>query len=268
MRIVVVGGTGVLGRRVMAAAERAGHRTVAISRATGFDLLAPDSPAGAEALTAELAGADAVIDAVNQVTQRRRQAVERFTAIARRVVAAAASAGVPRYVQTSIVGVDRPGLARMGYYQGKLAAERAAVQTARLTGSDLQVQIVRSTQWYEFAELMLDRLGIGPVRFAPRMLVQPVAAASVAELLLAVADGRVSGPAEPPDGASVLEIGGPDQYPLGELMRRVSQADGRRPLLIPAPVPGAAAAGAGALLPGPDAIIDDIRLDDWLATRP
>lgn len=295
--MAVVGGTGVLGRQVVAAAERAGHRAKSLSRATGFDLLAEQSAESAAALTRALEGTDAVIDAVNQLGRRRQQAVDRFSAMARRVVAAAASAGVGRYVQTSIVGVDRPGLAKMGYYQGKLAAERAAAETARLAGSTVQVQIVRSTQWYEFAELMLARFDLGPVRLAPKMLVQPVAAASVAELLVAVADGRVGGvpesaraaspdtarvdtepadtarvdtaPADTePSDAAVLEIGGPDQYPLGELMRRVAAAGGRRPLVLPIPVPGAAAAGAGALLPGPDAIIDDVRLDDWLATRP
>ena len=163
----MTGGTGRMGRQVVSALEAQGVRAVSPSRRTGAQL------------AGKLEGCAVVVDCseVGRGAENRRRAAVRLRQ-------AAQAAGVQRLVVVSIVGVDRPGLARIAYYRGKLVQERT------LAAGALPVCVVRSTQWYEFADMiyvaaLLGRLG--RIGLAPRMACQPVAGRFVADRLVRAA---------------------------------------------------------------------------------
>ena len=190
MRIAVAGATGTVGRHVVAAARRAGHEAVALSRATGQDLT---TGAG---LAEALRGADAVVDVANVVTLRCRPAERFFVAAARALHEHGAAAGVGHLVALGIVGTDRVDLP---YYRAKRAHERAVLR------GPVPATVLRATQFHEFPGQLLDR-SPGPVALVPRMRSQPVAAAEVAEHLVRLAEGPPLGPAPPLAGPEVLEV--------------------------------------------------------------
>lgn len=248
MRVVVVGGTGIIGRLVMVELTEAGHLAVSASRSGGVDVVAGTG------LDPVLAGADAVIDVVEFKTFRKAAATAAFGTAARQLAAAEHRAGVGRHVLLSVVNIDDPRLAGFGYYQGKLAQEQA------VRNSGIPATVVRSTQWYEFPEKLISLMRLGPVALIPRERVRPVAARSVAAQLVSAATG---------DHRERIEIAGPDEYQLPEMARTILARRGVRKKVLPVPFVGAArAVAAGALLPGPGALIDTVTLDQWLATGP
>ena len=174
MRIAVAGGTGWIGRLVVAAASGAGHEVAVVARSTGVDLT---TGAG---LDEALRGVDAVIDVVNRNTLREAEAVDFFTTTSRRLLDAGQRAGVGHHVLLSIVGIDRVGL---GYYIGKLRQEEV------VRDGPVPSTILRATQFFEFASQMLER-SVGPVVAVPRMTSQPVAAREVAAELVRLAPHR------------------------------------------------------------------------------
>ncbi len=245
MTVAVIGGAGRMGRQVLGALRALGADPVGLSRRTGFDLSGGSVPGLAE----RLHGSAAVIDcsdagrgpkAFRQAAERLRQASER--------------AGVQRLVVVSIVGVDRPGLARLSYYQGKLTQER------ELAAGDLPLCVLRTTQWFEFADLVyvaasLGRLG--RIGVAPRMVAQPVAGRSVARRLAEAA--MSAGP------ALSMELAGPQRMSAAELIRRVNAARGISARVGGLPVPGIPGFVDGSLLPGADAEIDPVTIEEWAA---
>lgn len=226
-RIAVAGGTGAVGRHVVEAVRAAGREPVVLARSTGVDLR---TGAGLDEALQEV---DAVVDASNTVTQRRREAVGFFTAATTHLVAAGSRAGVRHHVVLSIVGADRVDT---GYYAGKLAQERLA-----LAGT-VPVSVLRCTQFHEFVPQVLAAVP-GPVAVVPAMRTQPVAAREVAEHLLALATGPAVGRAP--------ELAGPEVHWLPDLARRFLRARGQRRPVLPlrAPVAASRAAAGGALLP-------------------
>jgi uncharacterized protein YbjT (DUF2867 family) len=227
MRIAVAGGTGVAGRYVVEAARAAGHETVVISRSAGVDLLT--GPGLARALD----GADAVIDVSNTETLSRSRAVQFFSAVTRRLLAAEAEAGVRHHVALSIVGIDR---VPAGYYAGKLAQE------ALIEAGPVPWTVLRATQFHEFPAQLLDRVK-GPVKPVPAGPAATVAAREVAGHLLALATGPAQGRA--PD------LAGPEVHPLPVQVRQVMHALGRRGVVVPVRPPGKTGTllAHGALLP-------------------
>lgn len=251
MKIVVAGGTGLVGSQVVARLRDAGHEVASISRREGVNLLTGDG------LDAALAGADAVIDCSNVDTLSKPKAVEFFSTVARNLGAAASTAGVSRIVVLSIVGVDR---IPFGYYEGKFAQEQ------EYRGSGVPVTILRATQFFEFAETNLARVP-GPFAPIPRMLTQAVASSEVAGLLIELA----TTPAPKPEDESIVELAGPEQHQLVDLARRVAKARGMRKLVIPVTLPGAAGRpmATGALRPeGDDYRKGTITFDEWLPAIP
>ncbi|PPK92423.1 uncharacterized protein YbjT (DUF2867 family) [Kineococcus xinjiangensis] len=244
MRIVVLGGTGVVGRHVVAALRASGHEAVVASRSTGVDLL---TGAG---LDAALEGAGAVVDASTVATSRARTAVEFFTRSAEHVLAAEVRAGVRHHVVVSIVGLERVPL---GYYAGKLAQERAVL------AGPVPVSILRATQFHEFAGQMLDRMAFGPVAAVPVARVQPVAARDVGAALADLALGNPVGRAP--------EMAGPEVFHLPDLARRTAAARGARVRVLPLRLPGAAgrAMAAGALCPDGAFTCGSTPFAQWLA---
>ncbi len=243
-RVAVVGGSGRMGSQVVGALLARGVSARPLSRRTGFDLRRSD----AEALARGLDGVDAVIDCSDAADRR----VATFAASGAALARAASAVGVGRLVVVSIVGIDRPGLARMSYYQGKLAQEQA------LAAGSVSLTVVRTTQWYGFADQVFASVplgGLGRPGLAPRMRMQPVAGDAVAvRLARAALDGV---PAR-------IELAGPEPISLAELVRRVWRARGVRARVAEVPIPGLPGFTDGSLLPGPDAEIDPTTAEAWV----
>lgn len=247
MRVAVAGGTGMVGRYVVTALSGAGHEPVVLARSRGIDLT---TGAG---LAEALEGARAVVDVSNVATMSRKHAVAYFTAASRHLLAAGERAGVEHHLALSIVGIDRVDL---GYYEGKLRQEETVL------AGPVPATVLRATQFHEFAGQTLDRLR-GPLAVVPRMRIQPVAAAEVADELVRLVAGPAAGRAP--------ELAGPEVLELVDLARQVLDARGSRRLLVPLTLPGSAgrALRDGALLPAQDAGRGHQTFTDWLArTRP
>lgn len=246
MRIVVAGGTGVVGRRVVEVAAVRGHDVVVLSRATGHDLAH-----GRDGLDAALEGADAVVDVTNVVTASARRATRFTTGVTRRLLAAGGRVGVGHHLALSVVGIDAIDV---GYYAGKLAQERM-VATAPVPWT-----IQRAAQLHEFAEQALGFARIGPVSVVPRVLARPVAARTVAERLVEHVE---AGP-----GGRARDLVGPREEVVADLSRRLLRAWGSRRAVVEVPLPGAYGRGlaSGTLRGGPDADVRGPTFDDWLGT--
>jgi len=242
MRALVVGGTGTLGRHVVATLLRRGHDVRALSRhplkdepdpAVGAATTADDAPPVALVLTGDLStgtglataleGVDVVIDCSNINTTSGRKATAFFTNAAARLREAERAAGVAHHVLISIVGIDD---IPYPYYLAKLAQERAAEQ------SQPPVTILRSTQFMEFGPQVATRTSLGPLVFVPDWPVQPVAAADVAEALADIAEA-------PPAGRAP-DLGGPDIVRLPDLVRSTLAARGTPERVVRIRVPGRA----------------------------
>lgn len=244
MKIAVAGGTGTVGREIVAEARRRGHDTTVIARSTGVDLL---TGAG---LDAALTGSDAVIDAASIGTMSADAATAFFRAASGALLAAAIRAGVAHTVLLSIVGIDRNP---HGYYAGKVAQE------ALYTASAAPSSIVRATQFHEFAGQVAAQARLGPLQLAPRARVQPIAAAAVAEHLVTIAQGAPQGRRR--------DIAGPREERLSDMIRDVVRARGGRGPVLPVSLPGAQMKGmrAGLALPGEDAHLLGPTFAEWLA---
>lgn len=190
-RVAVIGGTGVVGRQVVATLEERGHRCVVVARSTGVDVTTGSG------LTEALAGCDAVVDTSNVTTMSRKRSVAFFEAATGNLVESARAAGVGHVVALSIVGCDRVDF---GYYDGKRRQE------AILLSSEVPASVLRATQFHEFPGQVLDRTK-GPVAVLPDMLMQPVAAADVGVALADLALGDPVGRA--PDLAGPSSTGSP-----------------------------------------------------------
>ncbi|WP_375001497.1 SDR family oxidoreductase [Aeromicrobium sp. CTD01-1L150] len=244
MRIVVAGASGVVGRHVVRTAELGGHDVVPLSRASGVDLTS------GRGLVERLEGVDAVIDCLGPISQRAGVVAEFFKTTSGHLLEAGAEAGVGHHVTLSIVGIDE---VPTGYYRGKLAQERA------VRGSGRPATILRATQFHEFARQMTERARLGPLVMAPRMLSAPIAAAEVAEALVDLA-------ARPPSERT-LEIGGPEQLSMVDMVRDVARSDGLRAVVLPVPLPGGGpAARSGALVPRDPWRVGRQRFEEWLPT--
>ncbi|MBM2615633.1 NAD(P)H-binding protein [Actinoplanes sp. LDG1-06] len=237
MRMAVAGGTGMVGRHVVALAREAGHEVVVISRADGVDLT---TGAG---LDEALTGVDAVIDVTNIETLSRRKAIDFFETTTRTLLAAEERSHVRHHVVLSIVGVDRVD---SGYYAGKRRQEELAL------AGPVPATVLRATQFHEFAAQMLGRVP-GPVKVVPAMLSRPVAASEVAAELVRLAEGPAQGRA--------TDLAGPEVLKMPAMVRRL--VPGRLVLTVPA---GRAMSGGG-LLPVGDFRRGEVTFDEWLAAR-
>ncbi len=261
MRILVVGGTGTVGRPTVEELARRGHEVRVLSRHPRPDG-GPARQVGADLTTGAglgqaLDAVDAVVDVSNVTTLDEAVATRFFVGATERLVAAEAAAGVRRHVLLSIVGVDRVA---SGYYRAKVAQERALADAADAAGVGWRV--LRATQFHEFAGQMIERLRRGPLVPVPVMDVQPVSTLDVAR---ALADA-----VEQPAGRSgrVPDLAGPEPMPFTSMVRTVLRARGRRAVVLPIPLPGSAgrAMRTGGLRPEPGAPlrIGTVRFGDYL----
>jgi uncharacterized protein YbjT (DUF2867 family) len=245
MKIVVIGGTGLIGSKLVEELQEAGHEPLAASPDTGVNTLTGDGLANA------LVGADVVVDVANAPVWDDAAVLDFFRTTSRNVLAAEIVAGVEHHVVLSVVGADR--LPDSGYLRAKLAQE----ETAR-TGP-IPYTILRATQFFEFIGRIADSsVDGGTVHLAP-VFVQPESADDVAA---ALADLAVS---EPVNG--IVELGGPEQFRLDELARRVLRArNDPRPVMadVHARYFGAEL-DEHSLTPGGNARITPTRFEDWLS---
>lgn len=247
MQVAVLGATGTAGSHALAQLRRRGIDAVGLSRASGVDLLT------GEGLHEALADADAVIDASQPWPADGGDVREAMRAATRNVVQACAEQNVGHLVFLSILGIHDPRVEGFDYY----AAKRA--QEAELSPAEVPVTLVKTSQWHEFAtNPAAVTLGADEV-VVPDWLVQPVAADSVAGILVDAAVGD-------PDTAT-RRIAGPEVLRLPELTARVlAHNDDQRPVrTVPADIVGFA---DGALLAGDEAEILPPNLETWLTADP
>lgn len=245
MRIAIAGGTGVVGRYVVDAAEAAGHDAVVLSRASGTDV---STGAG---LDDALRGADAVIDVTNVSTLSASAAVEFFEAATGNLLAAEVRAGVGHHVALSIVGID--GI-DASYYAGKLAQERA------VAAGEVPFTVARAAQFHEFAGQLLSGMR-GPVAVMPKLLMRPVAAREVGVHLVRVAEAGAADRAR--------DLVGPRDEVLLDLARRQLAFDRVSRPVVGIRLPGAYGRGlaSGSLRGGPDALQGTTTFDEWLRSE-
>ena len=246
MKIAVAGGTGMVGKHVVAAVQQGGHEAVVLARSTGVDVL---TGAG---LDAALEGVDAVVDVTSTGTQSGKAAVRFFTTVTRNLLAAQKRAGIGHHVALSIVGATS---VNAGYYAGKAAQERVLMA---LGGG---WSILRATQFHEFAQQMAQRLRVAGLQLSPVMTCQPVAAAAAGEALAEIAAGE-------PRGLD-RDLAGPREEQMTRMVRDYLAAHGDKRHVFGIAMPGAFGKGLrdGAILPGPDARLDPLTFDDWLAAQ-
>ena len=244
MKIVVIGGSGLIGSRV-----------VNQLRKDGYDLLAPSPDSGVDIITGAgravaLNGTQVVVDATTAPAWEDEALLEFFETSSRNLLAAEAAAQVAHHVTLSVVGSDRLG--DNGYFRAKVAQEEV-VRTG-----PVPYTIVRATHCFEFTRCIADSSTDGnTVRLSPA-LVQPEAADDVASTLADVAVGAAL--------SDTVELAGPEAFPLAELTRRVLNATGD-PRQVTADVHAryfGAKLHDQSLIPGDDARIAPTHLEDWL----
>lgn len=244
MRIAVVGATGRIGSRTVAALTRDGHEPVRISRSLGIDV---QTGVGLHDALHDVA---AVVDVTTTPATDEAAAVDFFSTTTRNLLAAEQRAGVRHHVALSIVGLSPP--ARNAHYAGKLAQEEL------IEAGTVPWTIVRATQFHDFAAMVAGWAEHdGTATIAP-LLVQPIAPDDVAEVLAEVAVGEPQG--------RYRDIAGPETQDLVDMARRTFAVRGEQIRLVPTwdAMFGTAMAG-NVLLPGPDVRIMPTTFDDWLA---
>jgi uncharacterized protein YbjT (DUF2867 family) len=251
-KIAVAGATGRVGRHVVDLLKAEGHDVVPMSRSSGVDVITADG------LAAALAGVECVIDASTGSSPDQQAATEFFTTAARNLQQVGERAGVRRMVVVSIIGIDR---FTAGYAAAKLAHERA------MLSGPIPARVLRSAQFHEFVEQLVEWGRQGEVSYVQQMRTQPVAARTVAQALADLATTDETTPAPGPDGAPILEIAGPQEENLVDLAIRLVARRGD-PVKIEgvsnSADPDHELSETGALLPGPDAILGGPTFEEWL----
>lgn len=245
MRIVVIGGTGLIGSKLVERLRRAGHDPLAASPDTGVDTYT------GRGLEQALEGAQVVVDVSNAPAWDDEAVLDFFRTTSRNMLAVESRSGVRHHVALSVVGVDR--LPDSGYMRGKLAQEAA------ITGADVPFTILRATQFFEFLGRVADSSSEGDtVRLAP-VLVQPESADDVAA---ALAELSVNAPVN-----GVIELAGPEVFRFDELTRRVLRANGdpRRVTADSTARYFGAELQEHSLVPGEHAHLAPTRFEDWLS---
>jgi uncharacterized protein YbjT (DUF2867 family) len=247
MRIVVIGGSGLIGSKLVNKLGGHGHETIAASPDSGVNTLT------GEGLEDALEGASVVVDVSNAPAWEDAAVMEFFTTSTGTVLAAEAAAGIAHHVALSVVGTER--LTESGYFRAKLAQEKLIAE------SSIPYSIVRATQFYEFMKRIAEDATEGNTVRLPPALIQPMAAADVASAI-----GRVSVGA-PVNG--MVEVAGPEPFRLDELIRGVltKRNDPREVVTDPQARYFGINPSDGALLPGPDARLGETRFSEWLAEQ-
>ncbi|HEY2822216.1 MAG TPA: SDR family oxidoreductase [Candidatus Acidoferrum sp.] len=245
MRIVVIGGTGLIGSKLVTKLRAGGHEAISASPNSGVNTLT------GEGLSEVLTGASVVVDVSNSPSWEDAAVLNFFETSTRNLLSYGAAAGIKHLVALSVVGTD--DLAESGYFRAKIAQEKL------LKASSVPYTIVHATQFFEFLQKLADFCYDGKDIRIPHVLFQPMSADDVATAVARVA-------VEPPING-VVDTGGPEQFRLDDLVReRLAAANDPRPVITD---PNGRYAGAliteRTLLPGKDARLGTTRLAAWLA---
>lgn len=245
MKITVIGGTGLIGSKVVKRLREKGHDVLAASPDSGVNTLT------GEGLAEALAGAKVVVDLANSPSFEDKAAMDFFQSAGRNLLAAEAAASMKHHVALSVVGTER--LQAMGYFRAKLAQEDL------VKASGIPYTIVRSTQFFEFMGAIAQAGTKGQTAHLSPVLFQPIASDDVAA---AVADVALGAPVN-----GTVEIAGPERAPIDELVGRYLSAthDPRKVIADSKAGYFGIAVDDQSLTPGANARIGAIRFQDWLS---
>ena len=244
MKIVVIGGSGLIGSRLVAKLGTLGHEAIAASPKSGVDTL---TGAG---LAEALKGASVVVDVTNAPSWEDAAVMNFFETSTRNLLAQEKAADVKHHVALSVVGTDR--MLASGYFRAKMAQEKL------IEGGSIPYSIVRATQFFEFVKGIADFSTDGNKVRLPVALIQPMAADDVASGVAEVAVGA------PVNG--IVEVGGPEQFPLYELVRQslVASKDPREVIADPHARYYGLELSERTLVPDDGARLGETRFADWI----
>jgi uncharacterized protein YbjT (DUF2867 family) len=244
MKITVVGASGLIGTLLSDSLRRSGHEITAVSLSLGVDTVT------GKGLDVAMAGTDVIVDVTNAASFGDSAALDFFKTSTKNLLTAAAKAGVGHYLALSVVGTPR--LVESDYFRAKM------VQENLIRASNRPYTILRSTQFYEFINGLIDIGAQGDVFRLPPALIRPVAAADVAAFL---AELTVATPL-----GGIVEIGGPEQFGIDELARiyLAANEDERQVIADPSTSYFGVELTDDALLPDAAARLAAETLSDWL----
>jgi uncharacterized protein YbjT (DUF2867 family) len=243
MKIVVIGGTGLIGSKTVAILRQGGHEVVAGSPESGINSIT------GEGLKEAVAGAQVVIDLINSPSFEDRAVLEFFETSGRNLLPAETAAGVRHHVALSIVGIDRSD---NGYFRAKVAQEKL------IEASGIPYTIIRATQFLEFLGAIADSSMDGNIVRLPPGLFQPIAADDVAPI---VAEAALAAPR-----SGIVEIAGPERAPFNEIVARYLKAIGepREVVCDPEARYWGSRVEERSLVPLGEVRLGRIGLDEWL----
>jgi uncharacterized protein YbjT (DUF2867 family) len=245
MKIVVIGGSGLIGKKVVKNLRQQGHEVVAASPSSGVNAVT------GEGLAQALAGAQVVVDVANSPSWEDKAVLEFFETSGRNLLAAEAAAGVGHHVALSVVGTDR--MLASGYFRAKMAQENL-IKTA-----SIPYTIVRATQFFEFVGGMAQSATEGQTVRLPPVLMQPIVSDDVAAVMAEVAL------AQPLNGT--VELAGPESIRQDDLVRQFLSAtgDSRTVITDPKALYFGTAVNDQSLTPGDNPRLGPTRFADWLS---
>jgi uncharacterized protein YbjT (DUF2867 family) len=244
MKLVIIGGTGLIGSKLVTRLREHGHEAVPASPDTGVNTLTGEGVAEA------LQGASVVVDVSNSPSFEEKAVMDFFTASTRNALKYAGAAGVKHYVALSVVGTER--IPASPYLRAKNAQETL------IKSGGIPYSIVQATQFFEFVKRIADEATVGTTVRVPPVLFQPMAADDVAKAVGRVAVGA------PVNGT--VEVAGPQQFRFDELIRQGLAAynDPREVVADPHARYFGAELGERSLIPWGEARLGDTRFDEWL----
>src|SRR6266700_2301889 len=244
-KIVVIGGSGLIGTKLVGKLRQRGHEVVAASPSTGVNTIT------GEGLAAALAGAQVVVDVANSPSWEDKAVLEFFETSGRNILAAEAAAGVGYHVALSVVGTER--LLKSGYFRAKMAQEKL------IKASPIPYTIVRATQFFEFVGGIAQSATEGQTVRIPPVLMQPIAADDVAAVMADVAL------AEPLNGT--FDLAGPEPIRQDDLVRQFLNAtgDARTVITDPKALYYGITVNDQSLMPGNNPRLGTTRFSDWLS---
>ncbi|SPM34559.1 Uncharacterized conserved protein YbjT, contains NAD(P)-binding and DUF2867 domains [Mycobacterium rhizamassiliense] len=248
MKVLVIGGSGLIGKQVVAILTEQGHEAVPASPSTGVNAIT------GEGLADAVAGVHAVVDVANSPSWADDDVLEFFTTSTRNLLEAERAAGVAHHVALSIVGCDR--LPDSGYMRSKVAQEKIIVE------SGAPHSIVRATQFFEFVGGIADSLADGDTIRAPHGAFQPIASVDVATAVARAASG---------DPAGLTNIAGPEKQGMDDFIRTwfAATGDAREVVTDPAARYYGAVIDEGSIVPidGEEVTVYPTKFKDWAASQ-
>jgi len=244
MKIVVIGGTGLIGSKVVAKLGARGHEALAASPNSGVNSVT------GQGLREALAGASVVVDVSNSPSFEDAPVLEFFTKSTKNLLTQGAAAGITHYVALSVVGTER--LQDTGYFRAKAAQEEL------IKNGSIPYTIVRATQFFEFAKGIADAATQGNTILLPPIFLQPLAAEDVAQAMAETVLG--------PPVKGTIEVAGPEQFRIDDFVRKgLAARKDPREVVVDANAPYyGGRPQARAYLPGDAPRTGAIRFEDWL----